>query len=152
MIINFLSKNENKFINNFGISIVMVLILVAIIMIIATISIKVSSDESEITNYDLNYIQAKLAAETGIIHFVSSLSNGLQINDIIFGTLEVNIDSSGTLSDMAIYETKFLKLSQTTENYLISSVGKYINTYSVLISEIDKNYPFKILRIYEANE
>ncbi len=132
---------KNK--NSRGASIVVVLMVVMTIMMLATVSLKTSSDELDISLHELDSIQAYSAAESGLSHAASSVSNDRKFLGAIDGTIEVKIDEDESNADIkyAYYRAEIKDGNGDGTADSIFSTGTYNGKKRAIMSRIISQSP-----------
>jgi hypothetical protein len=121
---------------------------------LASAGLKISSDESEVTNYDLYGMQAFCAAESGIMHASTKLAGDSSFRGKITGTIEVSIDAAAADGDSAydreisFYEAE-VSAPEGSGTGTINSTGSYMGVKRKLQAEIETISP---LRLKKAKE
>jgi len=132
---------KNK--NSSGASIVVVLMVVMTVMMLATVSLKTSSDELDISSHELDSAQAYNAAESGLSHAASGVSNDRDLIGVIDGTIEVRIDESEANSDLkyAFYRAEVLDKNGDGTADIIFSTGTYNGKKRAIMARIISQTP-----------
>ena len=136
-------------------SILVALIVVSTLIMLASVGLKISSDEAEITNYDLYAMQAQLSAESGLMHAAAALGGDSSFASTVYGTMEVAFTSAAeaAVTDpedpefderlFAFYEAQ-ITLNRSNETGRILSTGRYMGVTRKLSAEIEKISPLKL--------
>lgn len=156
MAIRSIFKNKHRRAGNRrAMSILVALIIVSILLMLASAGLKISSDESEVTSYDLYGMQAFCAAESGIMHASTKLAGDSSFRGKITGTIEVSVDaaagggeSSAYDRELSFYEAE-VSASEESGTGAIQSTGSYMGVKRKLRAEIDTISP---LRMKKAKE
>ncbi len=145
----------NRPANRRAMSILVALIVVSTLIMLATVGLKISSDEAEITSYDLYAMQAQLSAESGLMHAAASLGGDSSFTSTVYGTMEVAFANAAepavTNPDdpefderrFAFYEAQ-ITLNRSNETGRILSTGRYMGVTRKLSAEIEKISPLKL--------
>jgi len=149
--------------NRRAMSILVALIVVSTLIMLASVGLKISSDEAEITNYDLYAMQAQLSAESGLMHAAAALGGDSSFASTVYGTMEVSFDSAAeaTATDpedpefderrFAFYEAQ-ITLNRSNETGRILSTGRYMGVSRKLSAEIEKISPLKLKKAVVSYE
>jgi len=131
-------------------SILVALIVVSTLIMLASVGLKISSDEADVTSYDLYSMQSYYSAESGLMHAAAALSADSQVNGKIRGTLEVSLEEKSPDDERgySFYEAE-IKLDRTKETGTIISTGEYMGVKRKLAAEIKTLSP---LRLKKARE
>lgn len=138
-------------------SILVALIIVSILLMLASAGLKISSDESEVTSYDLYGMQAFCAAESGIMHASAKLAGDSSFRGRISGTIEVSVASEPAAADggdsaydpeISFYEAE-VSASEASGTGAIDSTGSYMGVKRKIRAEIETISP---LRLKKAKE
>lgn len=138
-------------------SILVALIIVSILLMLASAGLKISSDESEVTSYDLYGMQAFCAAESGIMHASTKLAGDSSFRGRISGTIEVSVASEPAAADggdaaydreISFYEAE-VSASEPGGTGVIDSTGSYMGVKRKIRAEIETISP---LRLKKAKE
>ncbi len=146
-----------------GMSILVALMVVSTLIMLASVGLKISSDEAEITNYDLYAMQAELAAESGLMHAATALGGDSSFASTVYGTMEVTFESTAeaAVTDpedpefderrFAFYETH-ITLNRSNNTGRILSTGRYMGVSKKLSAEIEKISPLKMKKAVTSYE
>ncbi len=149
-----------------GMSILIALIIVSTLIMLASLGLKISSDESDITVCNLYELQAGFAAESGLMHAAETLSGDSSFNSIIKGTLEVFLNENSAGAENTNYaETEFdekrysfyeakVTVNREKNTGKIISTGRYMGISKQTAVEIFSISPLKLkkkITLYEGN-
>ena len=141
--------------NRRAMSILVALIVVSTLIMLASVGLKISSDEAEITNYDLYAMQAQLSAESGLMHAAASLGGDSSFASTVYGTMEVAFTAAAEAAvanpedpefderRFAFYEAQ-ITLNRSNETGRILSTGRYMGVTRKLSAKIEKISPLKL--------
>jgi len=129
--------------NNRGVSIVVVLMVIMTVMMLATVSLKTSSDELDISSHELDSLQAYNAAESGLSHAASGVLNDRDFLGEIDGTFEVKIGEDEADADLkyAYYRAEIMDKSGDGLADLIYSTGIYSGKKRAIMARIISRNP-----------
>ena len=129
--------------NSRGVSIIVVLMVVMTIMMLATVSLKTSSDELDISSHEIDSAQAYNAAESGLSHAASGVLNDRNFLGFIDGTIEVRVDESEANADLkyACYRAEIQDKSGDGTADLIFSTGTYNGKKRAIMARIISQNP-----------
>lgn len=138
-----------------GMSILVALIIVSILLMLASAGLKISSDESEVTNYDLYAMQAYCSAESGVMHASATLAGDSAFSGKVEGTIEVTLDGEKPPENdekaVSRYEAAVSPASAGGGGAIVST-GFYMGVKRVLRAEIESRSPLKIQKYRELFE
>ncbi|HOD42038.1 MAG TPA: hypothetical protein PKW98_04475 [Candidatus Wallbacteria bacterium] len=139
-----------RFASRRAMSILVALIVVSTLIMLASVGLKISSDEADVTSYDLYSMQSYYSAESGLMHAAAALNADNQLEGKIRGTLEVSLEekSPGDERGYSFYEAE-IKLDRSKETGTIISTGEYMGVKRRLAAEIKTLSPLKLKKARE---
>jgi len=135
-----------------GMSIFLALIVFTTLLMLAGISLRVSSDEIDISVNDNNYMQARYAAESGLLKAASIIRGERAYSGEFFGTLEVLVDESDKNEELkyALFSVRVSGQKGAAEPGTIVSKGFYRGSGVVLSAGIRSREEFLIAKPFEV--
>jgi len=135
-----------------GMSIFLALIVFTTLLMLAGISLRVSSDEIDISVNDNNYMQARYAAESGLLKAASIIRGERAYSGEFFGTLEVLVDESDKNEELkyALFSVRVSGQKGSVEPGTIVSKGFYRGSCVVLSAGIKSREEFSITKPFEV--
>jgi len=129
-----------------GVSILVVLMVVMTLMMLATISLKTSSDEIDISARDLDTLQAYSAAESGLSQACAMLNSNSDYIGIFNDTIEVQLDEdeSNAAFKYAVYKVEIVDKNADGIADTIVSTGIYNGKKRAVMTKIITLRPFAV--------
>ncbi|HOT75443.1 MAG TPA: hypothetical protein PK467_06645 [Candidatus Wallbacteria bacterium] len=129
-----------------GVSILVALMVVMTIMMLATISLKTSSDEIDISSHELDALQAYNAAESGLSYASSALNENGDFTGTINDTFEVRLeeDDSTPETKYAYYKAEVIDKNGDGRADVILSTGYYNGKKRAVMAKVLSIKPFVI--------
>lgn len=133
-------------------TIFLALIIFTTLLMLAGISLRVSSDEIDISSNDNYYMQARYAAESGILKASSVLRGERGYSGNISGTLEVLVEEDDKNEDLkyAVFLVNVSGRKDPAEPGTIVSKGFYRGSSVVLSAEIRSREQLFISKPFEV--
>ncbi len=135
-----------NFINRRGVSILVVLMVVMTLMMLATVSLKTSSDEIDISARELDALQAYNAAESGLSQASAALNGNPDYIGIFHDTIEVIMDADETDPDIkyAVYKVEVVDKNLDGRPDTLISTGIYNGKKRAVMTKIISLRPFVV--------
>jgi|GEM_PF-4341064 len=114
-----------------GMSILVALLIVTTLVTLASVVLKISSDEIDISMHDMHSMQAYYAAESGLLHAKTVISNDSNFSGTLFGTIENELNEK---SEQPFYKTNVIR-TNAGEGVIISN-GSYMDVKRKLCVKI----------------
>lgn len=134
-----------------GMSIFLALIVFTTLLMLAGISLRISSDEIDISLNDNNYMQARYAAESGLLKAVSIIRGARDYSGVFSGTLEVLIEEDDKNEDLkyAFFSVNISGQKDRDPGTIISK-GLYRGSSVVLSAAIRSREELSISKPFEV--
>ncbi len=129
-----------------GVSILVALMVVMTIMMLATISLKTSSDEIDISSHELDALQAYNSAESGLSCASAALNENGDFTGTINDTFEVRLeeDDSTPETKYAYYKAEVIDKNGDGRADVILSTGFYNGKKRAIMAKVLSINPFII--------
>jgi uncharacterized membrane protein YdfJ with MMPL/SSD domain len=129
-----------------GVSILVVLMVVMTLMMLATISLKTSSDEIDISARELDTLQAYNAAESGLSQASAALNGNPDYIGVFNDTIEVIMDEdeSNAAIKYAVYKVEVADRNSDGLADTIISTGTYNGKKRAVMTKIITLRPFVV--------
>lgn len=93
-----------------GMSVFLALMIVTTVLVLATITLRTSSDDLDISAHEADSLQAYLAAESGVWHAMTFLRNDQNYAGRFSDTIEVAIGADESLDDELRYSNYYVEV------------------------------------------
>lgn len=132
-------------------SIFLALTVVTMLMMLAALSLRISSDEMDISSNDSAALQARYAAESGILNATVFLRSDCNYSGSLHGTLEVLVDEDPANAEIkyATYKVDVTGASASSPGEIYSS-GAYNGRKIFLVSKLKSRSPLVTGKSTEA--
>jgi len=133
-------------------TIFLALIIFTTLLMLAAISLRVSSDEIDISSNDNFYMQARYAAESGILKAVSVLRGERGYSGDIYGTLEVLVEEDDKNEELkyAVFSVNISRQKVPADPGTIVSKGFYRGSAVVLSAVIRSREQLSFSKPFEV--